>query len=192
MTAGRKNIDTVQHWCTPPHYVEAIRSFFGGTIELDPCSNSYSIVGAKVELSLPKFDGLKAEWKAQSIFVNPPYGADRNRGTTIKNWLAKCLDANRKYNSEVVALVPVATNTRHWKDYVWGHATAIAFLFDTRLKFLVNGSSDTKGAPMSCALVYWGPRVAEFDAAFSEFGVVVDLRDQSGRRFGRGKQIELV
>ena len=130
--------------------------------------------------------------KAQSIFVNPPYGADRNRGTTIKNWLAKCLDANRKYNSEVVALVPVATNTRHWKDHVWGHATAIAFLFDTRLKFLVNGSSDTKGAPMSCALVYWGSRVAEFDAAFSEFGAVVDLRDQLGRRFGRGKQIELV
>jgi hypothetical protein len=140
MTAGRNNASSLsQDWCTPPKYVNAIRKFFGGIIELDPCSNEHSIVRADVEYMLPKVDGLREEWNYRTIYVNPPYGADRQRGTTIRDWLRKCAEAHSKYGAEVLALVPVATNTRHWKFYVWGAATAIAFLYDTRLRFLVNG-----------------------------------------------------
>jgi hypothetical protein len=182
MTAGRKNLSNNQHWCTPHHYVIAIRDFLGH-IALDPCSNEKSIVGAAREYRLP-VDGLRESWDFKTIYVNPPYGADRDRGTTIKHWLARCAEANAKYGSEVVALVPVATNTSHWKDFVWGVARSVAFLYDTRLKFLVDGSNADKGAPMSCALVYWGDNGDGFDDAFSRFGAVVDLSPLRGREFG--------
>src|SRR5262249_51212479 len=150
MTAGRKNVAAQsRHWCTPLNYVNAVREFFGGTIALDPCSNRDSIVHAEVEYRLPKADGLRAAWDYSTIFVNPPYGADRERGTTIRDWLRKCAEAHEQHAAEVLALVPVATNTRHWKLYVWGAATAIAFLYDTRLRFLVAGRDGGKGAPMS-------------------------------------------
>ena len=148
MTAGRNNAESVsQHWCTPPKYVDAIREFFGGEIALDPCSNEYSIVKANVEYRLPHSDGLMERWEASTIFVNPPYGKDRERGTGIRDWLRKCSEVRSHNHSEVLALIPVATNTRHWKDYVFGAADGVAFLYDTRLRFLENGKATGKGAP---------------------------------------------
>lgn len=192
MTAGRTNSDSLsRHWCTPPKYVHAIREFFSGTIALDPCSNEHAIVGATVAYSLPETDGLTASWDHPTIFVNPPYGGDRARGTTIRDWLRRCAEAHSQHAAEVLALVPVATNTRHWKLYVFGAATAIAFLDDTRLRFLVDGQDGGKGAPMSCAMVYWGPRYERFEQAFLRFGAVVDVRHLHGRPVGEVGPIRL-
>jgi hypothetical protein len=188
MTAGRKNIGQNQDWGTPSKYVDAIRQFFGGAISLDPCSNPYSIVNAWVEYRLPEHDGLKESWNLPTIYVNPPYGADRERGTTISDWLKKCEEANRLYQSEVLALVPVATNTRHWKKYIYGKATAICFLYDTRLRFLVNGRDEGKGAPMSCAMVYWGEQFDRFSEIFMRFGAVVDTRNLRGLVIGQSSE----
>jgi hypothetical protein len=189
MTAGRNNAASLsQHWCTPPKYVNAIRKFFGGKIHLDPCTNQWSIVKAEVEFQLPDHDGLRMEWKYPTIFVNPPYGADRTRGTTIRDWLRKCAETHRKYGAEVLGLVPVATNTRHWKLYVWDAATGVAFLYDTRLRFLVEGREGGKGAPMSCAMIYWGPRYKEFEKVFIKFGAVVDVRHLHEKSIGVDEQ----
>lgn len=171
-------------WCTPHRYVAAVTEALGGRIALDPCSNEYSVVGAQVAYLLPKKDGLRESWDYPTIYVNPPYGSDKERGTTIKHWLKKCAEANREHGSEVIALVPVATNTAHWKLYVWGAATSVAFLYDTRLKFLVAGRDTTKGAPMSCAMVYWGTHIARFESIFLPFGAVVDLRHLSDKAVG--------
>lgn len=184
MTAGRTTASASQSWCTPPKYVEAIRQFFDGAIDLDPCSNRHSIVNATVEYRLPKQDGLRLHWNFRKIFVNPPYGADRQRKTTIKHWLFRCNQAHVEHCSEVLALVPVATNTAHWKNYVWGAASSVCFLYDTRLKFLVDGQDEGKGAPMSCAMIYWGDRTEAFDNVFRTFGAVVDLTSLKGRSFG--------
>lgn len=189
MTAGRSNTESLsQHWCTPPKYVDAIRKFFDGTIALDPCSNPHSIVGATLEYSLPEIDGLAASWNHPTVFVNPPYGRDCERGTTIRDWLRKCARSHSQHGVEVLALVPVATNTRHWKQYVFGAATAVAFLYDTRLRFLVNGKDGGKGAPMSCAMVYWGWQYERFEEAFIRFGAVVDVRHLHGRLVGIGER----
>ena len=177
MSAGRSVNSLSQDWCTPPKYVKAIKEMFSGEIDLDPCSNSCSIVHAKTEYSLPKDDGLAKEWNFKTIYINPPYGADRTRGTTIKDWLRKCAEAHQRYSSEVLALVPVATNTAHWKHYVFGKASTICFLYDTRLKFLINGTTDNKGAPMSCAMIYWGGNISKFKKLFMEFGAVVNISD---------------
>ena len=163
MSAGRKIKTGSVHWCTPPKYVTPITEFFG-SIELDPCSNSESIVNAKLELTEK---GLDFDWTVvKTVFVNPPYG--RNGETSIYDWLKKCFMS--RSNTEIIALIPVATNTKHWKDFVF-KADVICFLFDTRLKFLINGNTENKGASMSCCLVYFGDRASEFVSKFSEYGV---------------------
>ena len=176
MTAGRSVNTKSQNWGTPPKYVDAIKKFFDGIISLDPCSNEHSIVHADTEVRLPD-DGLMLDWERHpTVFVNPPYGRDRERGTSIADWMRKCAES-ADLGSEVIALVPVATNTMHWKRFVFGRADAICFLYDTRLKFLEDGVESKKGAPMSCALIGWGIQVSKFTKAFSSFGAVVDIRN---------------
>ncbi len=184
MTAGRTVNTLSLEWGTPKKYVDAVKCVFGGAIDLDPCSNEFSIVGAAVEYRLPKHDGLKESWAFPRIYVNPPYGSDRERGTKIKHWLFRCAEASSRYNSEVLALIPVATNTGHWKNYVWSKAAGVCFLYDTRLKFNVNGKDDGKGAPMSCAMVYWGKHYDNFFDIFLRYGAVIDLRLLQGQRIG--------
>jgi hypothetical protein len=184
MSAGR-SINTVsQSWGTPHKYVTAVKEVFNGRIDLDPCSNEYSIVHAEVEYCLPKHDGLKESWNYPTIYVNPPYGIDKERGTTIKNWLAQCAYAYETYHSQVLALVPIAANTAHWKKYVFTKAKSICFLYDTRLRFLENGKNGGKGAPMACAMIYWGDNPYRFYDVFIEHGAVVDISNLIGVSVG--------
>ena len=175
MSAGRTINTLSQCWGTPKKYVQAVKSFFGGTIDLDPCSNEYSIVQATIEYRLPHQDGLRESWDFKRIYVNPPYGKDKEMGTTIKNWLAKCAYTHETLRSEILALIPIASNTSHWKKYVVTQATGICFLYDTRLRFLENGVDGGKGAPMACAMVYWGADYASFYNVFIEYGAVVNI-----------------
>ena len=189
MTAGRQAITDTKDWCTPPKIVRAVKWVFGGHIALDPCSNQHSIVGAETEFSLPETNGLAMSWDYATIYMNPPYGSDRSTGTTIKHWFAKLADAHTKFGAECIALVPVATNTDHWKRFVYPVASAICFLYDTRLKFHIDGFEDPKGAPMSCACIYYGTEPSRFADAFDELGAVVYL---DGIRLPQQHQLTLL
>lgn len=191
MTAGRKALSIKKDWGTPRKYVEAVRTVFDGNIWLDPCSSPTSIVQAHTEWLLPYQDGLEGVWDFPTIYVNPPYGVDKQRRTRIYDWLKKCEEAHRLYNSQVIGLVPVATNTKHWKDFIWGKATSICFLYETRLRFLINGDEKGKGAPMSCAIVYWGDTFERFSNIFEHFGAVVDIRPLKGNEMGSLIQKEI-
>lgn len=161
MTAGRRVNTSSTDWNTPPKYADAVRAVFG-RIELDPCSNDLSIVGASIEL---QNGGIEEDWdKYQTIFVNPPYGSG------IAEWLKKCACAK----GDVIALIPVAPNTRHWKESVFT-ADAICFLADTRLRFMINRSIDNKGASMACCAVFWGKNKTRFVEVFSKFGTCVEV-----------------
>jgi hypothetical protein len=174
MTAGRKAITSTKDWCTPPEIVASVRRVFGGQIDLDPCSNRHSLVGARVNYLLPDQDGLVNSWDYPTIFVNPPYGSDRGRGTRILHWFERIAEAAAN-GSEVMALVPVATNTEHWKRYVYPTATAICFLSQPRVRFYIDGHEDPKGAPMACAVIFYGRKFEPFAEEFSRHGVVVPL-----------------
>ena len=187
MTAGRNVNSQSQDWGTPQKYVDAVKRVFEGEIALDPCSSKYSLVNAKVEYMLPKHDGLRESWDHSTIYVNPPYGINKKNGTSIRDWLSKCAKAHKMYGSEVLALVPVATNTRHWKNNVFGNATAICFLYDTRLKFLVKGKNMGKGAPMSCAMIYWGNNYDRFYDVFINNGAVVNITPLKNEQIGPGR-----
>ncbi len=56
---------------TPRAVVEAVRRFYGGAIDLDPCSNPHSIVSAGEAWELP-VDGLALPWFGR-VFCNPPW-----------------------------------------------------------------------------------------------------------------------
>ena len=175
MTAGRQSVSATRDWCTPDKIVMAAKEALGGDIALDPCSNRHSTVGARVEYMLPDTDGLEASWDFPTIYANPPYGRDRGRGTSIKGWFAKIRGAASK-GSEVVALVPVATNTSRWKEHVFGVARSVCLLYDTRLRFALNGVVDKRGAPMARCVVYYGSHFERFKGAFERHGLVVSLR----------------
>ncbi len=175
MTISRRSVTDNKEWCTPPEYVEAVREVLGD-ITLDPCSNEHSIVGAKEEYRLPEKDGIKESWDYPTIFVNPPYGRDTERGTSIKDWIERCSLAREEYNSEVIALIPVATNTTYWHQYVFPTATSICFLKVPRLKFILGGEKIKKGAPMACCFVYWGGYPEVFEEVFGEWGKVVRIQ----------------
>lgn len=179
---NRENTSKNKEWNTPQKYVDVVSKFFNGQIDLDPCSNKFSIVKAYREFILPEKDGLKEEWYYKRIFVNPPYGNDPIRGTNIKDWFKKCVDTQEYYQSEILLLVPVATNTTHWKNYVFGEAEAICFLADTRLKFLVDGEDKGKGAPMACAMVYYGDNYQLFNEVFTDFGAVVNISNLKNKK----------
>jgi hypothetical protein len=189
MSAGRSINTLSQSWGTPHKYVKAVKDVFGGDIDLDPCSNEYSVVHAKTEYCLPERDGLKESWNYPTIYVNPPYGIDKNRNTTIKNWLAKCAYTYEEFHAQILALVPIATNTTHWKKYVFTKAKSICFLYDTRLRFLENGKDSGKGAPMACAMVYWGDNPFRFYEVFIEHGAVVDISNLIGKQIGTEREL---
>lgn len=172
MSAGRKNNSAKKDWNTPPKYINAIKSFWRGEIDLDPCSNSFSLVGAKTEFLYPNNNGLLEDWsKYKSIFINPPYGRDTENKTSLYNWINKGLETKAKnFNSEIIYLIPVATNTKHFKNIVFKKFSVICFLEDTRLKFYNQGKEDKKGAPMACCLIYLGNNSQKFIEYFSEYG----------------------
>ena len=180
MTAGRKTNSGNKEWSTPKEIVDAVEQFFTQLIlskwpiHLDPCSNDYSLVNAFTKYKLPQ-DGLKESWNYPTIYVNPPYGRNPDNKTSIKNWLDKCSESSKLYSSEIIALIPVATNTRHWQNNIFINANAICFLKVPRLKFLLEGKVVEKGAPMACAIVYWGKHINKFDNTFRSFGKIVKI-----------------
>lgn len=78
---------------------------------------------------------------------------------------------------------------------MYGKATAICFLYDTRLRFLVNGEDSGKGAPMSCALVYWGCEYDRFFEVFIRYGAVMNIEHLRGVKIAqteKNSQLQLL
>ena len=173
MSAGRKNNIEKKDYNTPPKYVSLINEFFNNKIDLDPCSNLYSLINAQTRFVLPT-DGLKESWARHStVFINCPYGRDSGRGTSIYNWVEKSwLTWTQMLNPkpEHLFLIPVATNTKHFKNLIFQNFTGICFLGDTRLKFYNQGKEDVKGAPMACCFVYLGSDYNKFNKVFCNSG----------------------
>jgi len=174
MTAGRNSISKNKTWNTPPKFVELINKMLGEVV-LDPCSNETSMIDAKIKYILPT-DGLKESWNYKTLFVNPPYGSDVENKTRIYDWIKKGVDANENYKSEILYLIPVATNTKHFKDLIFKKAKGLCFLKDTRLKFWSEGVEDKKGAPMACCFIYFGNNYEKFDLLFSDFGQCFEIK----------------
>lgn len=153
---------------TPREIIDALESKFG-RIWLDPCSNRWSVVDARISLDLDRGeDGLKADWlgmigelEAQSpqldpgqtirpIFVNPPYG----RGMIIP-WVRKAIEeTNRSAFLGVALLVPCGPS-RKWYQAARAEASAMGY-FLRRPRF--NGGKHRTGQKESA--IFWFGRGA--------------------------------
>ena len=97
MSSGRTNNSKNKSWNTPPKYINLIKEFFN-EIELDPCSNDFSLVNATTEYKLP-INGLKESWDYNTIFVNPPYGRDVENKSSIYDWILKGIKSNETFGT---------------------------------------------------------------------------------------------
>ena len=131
---------------TPAYVLDPVRAALGGVIELDPCTTPDNPVKAE-RYYCPPADGAAESWDAGTIFVNPPYSKARER------WVRRCIQAGL-YGSQVVLLMPAATDTRIFQDAL---ATASAVVFVRgRLKFgVLRDNRRQAAASHPSALIGW-------------------------------------
>ena len=133
---------------TPPYVLEAVRSAFGGSIGLDPCTELDNPTGAERFYALPT-NGMAESWEATSIFCNPPYGEAK------VPWARRCLEIGQAGRSAVALLVPAHPDTEIGQGILRG-AEAIVFLAG-RLDF---GTRRDDGKPWRAShpsmLAVWG------------------------------------
>lgn len=154
-------------WCTPRPIVDFAYRVFGGRIRLDPCWNEQSITKPDFAFDgkSPESDGLKELWWPYGqAYVNPPFGWD------LPFWVKKAI-TEAKLGCEIILLSPAAVGTRYWQKGIFRTAQATCFLRG-RVEFL---GADA-GAPMDCALTYWGPGIGSFLLHAKPIGTTIRLR----------------
>jgi len=168
-----------EHWNTPPEVVERVRLFAGGQIALDPCSNEFSNVGAKVALTKEQ-DGLNAYWHELTepgdlIFINPPYDKE-----TIEEVAKRSLAIARLFYRDVLLLVPTKSDQDWFQNETLVRARAVCFI-KGRVKFWDKGKVCKGGAAFPCCLIWFGSANStrsddNFSEAFSSLGRCLKLR----------------
>ena len=115
---------------------------------------------------LPHVDGLVASWQEDGlVFVNPPYGHG------VKKWIKKIV-SEAAAGAEILALLPARTGTIWFHDLIAPTANSI-ILLKGRLVFIDGTNGNSKNpATFDSMVVYWGPRVAEFQSAFGDKGLL--------------------
>lgn len=114
----------VDTWETPIEFFNKLNSEFNFT--LDPCCWENS---AKCEkYYTPNENGLIQDWAGEVVFCNPPYGR------IIYDWVEKCFNESKKYNTKVVMLIPARTDTRYFHEFIYKKASEVRFI-KGRLKF---------------------------------------------------------
>lgn len=163
MTQRQRKRTGFQDWCTPKEVIEPLNAFL--PITLDPCSNARSIVPAAVRISLPD-DGLGVRWcEYGHTYCNPPY---ENQAP----WLLKCAVEYTIFDAlAITALVPAATETTAFREFVFGTAEAIAF-WHKRVVF-IGPKGKHRGNTLPSALCYWGNEPERFYHHFSPYATVV-------------------
>lgn len=151
-------------WYTPSEYIEAARATMG-SIALDPASNPLANETVQAFRYFTAEDnGLAQEWRAETLWMNPPYSSD-----LVKQFAAK-FAAHVKAGDigAGIVLVNNATETR-WFAEIASVCTAVVFPTG-RIRFM-----DKTGAPCGAplqgqAILYAGNDAGRFLQHFGGFG----------------------
>ena len=104
-------------WNTPVEFVGDVIKFFGGPVDLDPCSNDSDNrnVPAK-NVYTEETNGLAHDWIADSVFMNHPY-------SNSKEWVPYAAHQYESGNAkEMVLLIKLDVSTKWWNavaKYPW-------------------------------------------------------------------------
>lgn len=174
-------------WRTPERILEPVRSLFKYGIHLDPCASSLKGIGAEVDYMLPA-NGLEKPWDG-TVFVNPPFGTTWVKGSEcltpkevkariaagkheptwreqkLSQWVEKAWGHYLDGDAETVLLLPAAVDTKWWQNLILPCAAGICFI-EGRVRF----EGAAQGAPMACALVYFGDLGPRFKRVFATLG----------------------
>ena len=156
-----------EHWNTDPDFLELVRTV--APIDLDPCSNQWSLVGARHSFTAEQ-DGLSVMWSVYNrdglVFVNPPYGRK------LPKWSKKfCEEA--VFGCQILTLTPSRTDTQYFhNDFLT--ADALCF-WKGRLKFWREGKP-YKGKDATSTfpplVSYWGKHKERFAEVFAPKGKI--------------------
>lgn len=159
-------------WYTRPPYIEAAREVMEG-IELDPASDAAAnrIVQAQ-RYYTEEQNGLLQEWKARSVWLNPPYGRSaRMQGkhqSTIKLFVDKCLYHYERGDVEQAIILATTEVNAKWFYPLWQFPICFP---DHRVNFIVPEQQKNKYSQMfGTCFVYLGLHEQRFVEVFSKFG----------------------
>lgn len=155
-------------WYTQAKYIEAAREVMNG-IELDPasCKRANAIVRASRHYTAQE-NGLKQEWKAKSLWLNPPYGSVNGK-SNMATWSQHLIDQYTRGNVKQAILLCMANTEALWFAPLWEHP--ICFPCPRVLFHRPNGTVDHH--VQGTCFVYFGPDPQKFILAFRKFGPVI-------------------
>lgn len=101
-----------QDWQTPIEIFRWIEEELGFKFTLDPCTSEDN------PLRTPKFytikdDGLKQNWKGETVYINPPYGE-------LRRWVRKAHHEAQDRDTTVVGLLPLRTPS-YMRKYIFNN-----------------------------------------------------------------------
>jgi phage N-6-adenine-methyltransferase len=160
---------------TPVKFLDAAREVLGG-FGLDPASSDMAQRVVKAAHYFTEAtNGLAQEWRARSVWLNPPYGR-----MLMTRFVAKLLDelqADR--TSSAILLCHTYSDTAWWQS-AYARADAVCFPRG-RIRFV-----NPEGVPTTSAwghtFFYFGPDREKFVTRFSLFGCTSDLKRHGDRR----------
>ncbi len=159
-------------WYTPPKFIRAVKRVLG-TIALDPASSEQAnrTVQAQTYYDLAS-DGLTRSWKAQTVFMNPPYCKLGNTSNQ-EVWTAKLLaEYKAGHIGEAIILVTGAIETT-WFHRLLSYPMCIV---KGRINFTTAAGDKGGGATKGSVFFYLGKHPDRFYNVFRRFGVIVSAR----------------
>ena len=146
---------------TPRSVLDPIDAFWPDGIDLDPCGDTNSLVGARNTI-VPPDDGLSVDWSwAKTIWLNPPYSREQ-----VPKWLQKMTDAQCS-GAEGLALLKHDHTTEWWRKYVRPRARCE---WGRRVSFIC---PQGESAIFPSTLVYFGNEPERFYFKFRDYGQIV-------------------
>ncbi len=152
-------------WYTPEKYIEAAR-YVLGTIELDPASSEKAQETIQASRYFTVEDnGLERPWKAETVFLNPPYSQPQ-----ILHFVDKLVaELTARNVIRAILLTHNSTDTA-WFHRAEGIAASICF---TRGRISFVDPAGVRCAPtQGQAFFYFGDKSDYFKKVFSDFGFV--------------------
>lgn len=155
----------MDEWYTPEKYVGSARKVLGH-IELDPASSAEAqeTVQAKRYLTI-KDNALEHEWKADTVWMNPPYSTEK-----VLDFILKLVSELETGNVGSAILLTNSLTDTSWFHIAEAAANLICFTRG-RIKFIKEGEAG--GSPtFGQAFFYFGDEPETFREHFLEHGFI--------------------
>ena len=158
---------TSSEYYTPVALLDQVRSFFGGTIDLDPASCS----DANNEVRASRFyetDGQLQVWEG-NVWCNPPGGTDASNSSIAASFLQAAISKYARQEYRECLLLLRASFSSPWfhdaMQYPYGISTK-------QLRFRTPSAATDEGSgprrsPHNYVLLYFGTRTSAFADMFA-------------------------